>query len=104
MAGDKPVKAIRDPIHGLIDIYRGELEVIESPWFQRLRHVRQLSLANYVYPGAEHRRFSHSLGVMELAGRATANILRDLGVEPVDRWIRLGRLVGLLHDIGHAPF
>jgi uncharacterized protein len=98
--------SIRDPVHGQIDIYPEELEVIESSWFQRLRHIRQLGLVNHVYPGAEHTRFSHCLGVMHLAGKAVGAICGDIGIghEETEHYVRLARLAGLLHDIGHAPF
>jgi uncharacterized protein len=106
MPNDRAAKAIRDPIHGLVDVYPEELEVIENRWFQRLRAIRQLSLVNRVYPGADHTRFSHSLGVMHLAGRAVTSICQDIGAneEETRHFYRLARLAGLVHDVGHAPF
>ena len=59
---------IRDPIHGTIVIDEVERVVVDHPWVQRLRHIRQLGFVNLVYPGAVHDRFQHSLGVMHLAG------------------------------------
>src|SRR5687768_13792842 len=61
---------IRDPVHSFITVSTYERRVIDSPHVQRLRHVHQLALSYLVYPGATHRRFEHSLGVMHLAGEA----------------------------------
>jgi HD superfamily phosphohydrolase len=60
---------IRDPIHVFIRLDSDEREVLDSPYVQRLRYIHQLSLSYLVYPGATHRRFEHSLGVMEVATR-----------------------------------
>ena len=60
---------IRDPIHVFVRLDSQEREVLNSRPFQRLRHIHQLALTYLVYPGATHKRFEHSLGVMELAGR-----------------------------------
>jgi HD superfamily phosphohydrolase len=60
---------IRDPIHNFVRVTADEVAAINSRPFQRLRHIHQLALTYLVYPGATHRRFEHSLGVMELAGR-----------------------------------
>jgi HD superfamily phosphohydrolase len=91
-------REVRDPIHGFI--YRNDVEeqVIDSPIFQRLRGIRQLALANLVYPGALHTRFDHSLGSMHIAGR----IAESIGLSNENR--RLVRLTALLHDLGHGPF
>src|SRR5579884_639571 len=61
---------VRCPIHGFIHYSDAERQIIDHPIFQRLRYIRQLALAEYVYPGATHTRFEHSLGVMEVATRA----------------------------------
>ena len=61
---------IRDPIHAFIRLETDERRVIDSRPVQRLRHIHQLALTNLIYPGATHRRFEHSLGVMELAGES----------------------------------
>lgn len=93
---------IVDPIHGFINVYTHEVDVIDSPIFQRLRRIRQLAGAHLVYPGAQHSRFEHSLGTMHVAGLASS-ILEEKGclssknVEDI-------RLASLLHDIGHGPF
>ena len=61
---------IRDPIHGFIKVSKLELKIIDSPPFQRLRNIKQLATTYLVYPGAEHTRFGHSLGVMHLVTKA----------------------------------
>src|SRR6266849_484589 len=66
----KEYNEIRDPVHVFVDADPDELAVINCRAFQRLRHIHQLALTYLVYPGATHKRFEHSLGVMELAGRA----------------------------------
>ena len=68
--GDRPDQMVRCPVHGFIGFSKNERRVIDHPVFQRLRHVRQLAMEYLVYPGAMHSRFEHSLGVMELTGRA----------------------------------
>lgn len=102
---------IRDPIHGAIVIDEHERQVVDHPWFQRLRHIRQLGFVSVVYPGGVHDRFQHSLGVLHLAGlmfdRALAQSPRfQAQLADTDRIYarRVLRLAGLLHDAGHAPF
>jgi uncharacterized protein len=91
---------VRDPIHGLINYDVTEEKVINTGIFQRLRNIKQLALASYVYPGAHHSRFEHCLGTMHLAGKvAEANKIK-LSKDSV----RIVRLAALLHDIGHGPF
>jgi len=93
---------IIDPIHDFIRVYNSELKIIDNPIFQRLRRIRQLSGAHLTYPGAQHTRFEHSLGVMHIAGRASQT-LQEKGVLNADD-IDSIRLAALLHDIGHGPF
>ena len=93
---------IIDPIHGFIHVHDHELSIIDHPIFQRLRRIRQLSGAHLTYPSAQHTRFEHSLGVMQIAGQA-GQTLYEKGLIKHDD-INLLRLVGLLHDIGHGPF
>ncbi len=116
----EPETTFRDPIHGYIGVYDWERKIVDLPVFQRLRGIRQLGLSSYVYHGAEHTRFGHSLGVMHLAGRLVERILRRPNhreilkdrqewnegkfEEKIDQIILETRLAGLLHDIGHAPF
>jgi len=95
-------KYINDPIYGGIGLSEFEVDLINTRIFQRLRHIRQLALVNYVFPGAEHSRFVHSLGVLYIMGKMTEHLLsnEDIGQE---EQIKL-RTAALLHDIGHYPF
>ncbi len=93
---------IIDPIHNFIRVYDTELKIIDNPIFQRLRGIRQLSGAHLTYPGAQHTRFEHSLGVMHIASLAGQS-LKEKGVLKTDD-IQSLRLAALLHDIGHGPF
>jgi HD superfamily phosphohydrolase len=102
---------IRDPIHRTIVIDEDERRVVDHPWIQRLRHIKQLGFVSLVYPGAVHDRFQHSLGVMHLAAARYAHlvatyraVLADFSDEDLAYGQRLARFAGLLHDVGHAPF
>ena len=82
MSTSQPVASLRDPIHGFIYADPLERALIDSKPLQRLRSIRQLGFAYLVFPGAEHSRFGHALGAMELAGRVyDAVALRDVQVE-----------------------
>lgn len=89
---------IKDEIHGTISFDELEGRIIDSGPFQRLRRIRQMSVTNLVYPGANHTRFEHSLGTAHLS----FVIARNVGLD--DDEIRKVKLYGLLHDIGHTPF
>jgi uncharacterized protein len=97
-------KIINDPVYGFINI-PGDFvfDLIEHPWFQRLRNIKQLGLTSFVYPGATHSRFQHGLGALHLMNMAIAT-LRSKGVviSPVEEEATL--IAILLHDIGHGPF
>lgn len=93
---------IIDPIHDFVRAYGVEIKIIDSPVFQRLRRIRQLSGAHLTYPGAQHTRFEHSLGVMHIAGQAGQS-LQEKGIINSNDIENL-RLAALLHDIGHGPF
>ena len=105
---------IRDPIHGFIHFDDAEREIINSPAFQRLRNIKQLAFTYYVYPGAMHSRFEHSLGVMQMASRAFDSLVKKHKTEleknfksislTLEKAKSVIRLAGLLHDIGHLPF
>lgn len=97
-------KIVNDPIYGFVSI-PDELhfDIIEHPYFQRLRRIKQVSLTNLVYPGANHTRFAHSLGAMHLMRRAI-HLLRGKGYEINDEELRAASLAILLHDSGHGPF
>lgn len=89
---------IRDPIHGFVRVQGRELDVLDTPLFQRLRRIHQLAMASLVYPGALHTRFEHTLGVLHVAGR----LCKRLDVD--DHHTKIIRLAALLHDVGHGPF
>ena len=113
-----PAGTFRDPVHGYIDVFPHEKAIIDSLPFQRLRWIHQLGLSSYVFHGAEHSRFGHSLGVMHLSGKFTERLVygnKDLVIDNLgwketdyerkaEQLILEARLAGLLHDIGHAPF
>lgn len=91
-------KTIRDPIHGTIKVSDWIMKIIDTPIVQRLRRINQLGFTNLVYPGANHTRFEHSLGVMHIA---------ELLVEKMDADEQTKKEIvaaALLHDVGHAPF
>ncbi len=96
------MKLIRDPIHGYIEVPDKFLKVISTPVFQRLRYVKQTGLAYMVYPGMNHTRFEHSLGVMYLARELAKFISENSKLDFVN--VELVALAGLLHDVGHLPF
>ena len=101
--------SFRDPIHGFIRVSAAERRLINSGVFQRLRRIRQLGTSYLVYHGAEHSRFGHCLGVMEVATKIHAAIAAKrpgiLGDSAeAARQEQLLRLAALLHDVGHAPF
>jgi len=93
---------IKDPVYGYIYITEHEKRVIDSYPFQRLRRIRQLAGSEYVYPGANHTRFEHSLGVMYLAGLLTDN--PQFSVILTEKEKQMLRIAALLHDVGHGPF
>lgn len=101
---------IKDPVYGYVKVDEHELAILDSPAFQRLRRIRQLPAAHYVYPGATHTRFSHSLGVMHISGMFVDNLLQPLfdaeklDDDEFDHYSILIRLWGLTHDLGHGPF
>lgn len=97
-------KIVNDPVYGFITIPFDILfDLMEHPWFQRLRRIRQLGMTNYVYPGATHTRFQHALGAMYLMGLAIAEI-RSKGQEISEEEAEASCIAILLHDIGHGPF
>lgn len=93
-----------DPVYGFIQFPHAFLyTLIDHPWFQRLRRIKQLGLSELVYPGATHTRFNHSLGALHLTTLAIET-LRNKGVEISDNESEALCLAVLLHDIGHGPF
>ncbi|MHA1576601.1 MAG: HD domain-containing protein [Candidatus Thorarchaeota archaeon] len=93
---------INCPIHGFIGLTDIEAKIIDSEPYQRLRRIKQLSGAHFVYPTAEHTRFGHCIGVMYVAGLLGRRLLGQLKLG--DDVLQEVRLAGLLHDIGHGPF
>ena len=111
----KHIHEIRDPIHVFIRLTTDERKILDSRPFQRLRQIHQLAMTYLVYPGATHRRFEHSLGVMELASRVFDVITADANIhdkvryilppdQKKDYWKSILRMAGLCHDLGHLPF
>jgi hypothetical protein len=110
------VALIADPVHHYLQftvpLSAGEVceqTVLDSPWVQRLRYIYQLQSARWVFPGAEHSRFQHSLGAMHIAGRLARHLYPTLrehhaGVPSACLIEELLRMTGLLHDLGHGPF
>lgn len=114
----KQFHEIRDPIHDFVRLDSDERRVLNSGPVQRLRHIHQLAMSYLVYPGATHKRFEHSLGVMELAGRVFDVVTADHNIHPsvrevvpeiarkdsISYWRKVLRMAALCHDIGHLPF
>jgi len=111
----KNIHEIRDAVHVFARLDSDERKILDSRAFQRLRHIHQLALTYLVYPGATHRRFEHSLGVMELAERVFRIITADENLDDRVRevvpsgdqlayWRRVLRMAALCHDLGHLPF
>ncbi|XP_036178206.1 deoxynucleoside triphosphate triphosphohydrolase SAMHD1 isoform X2 [Myotis myotis] len=99
------VKVINDPIHGHIELHPLLIRIIDTPQFQRLRYIKQLGGTYYVFPGASHNRFEHSLGVGYLAGC----LVRELSekqpeLQISERDMLCVQIAGLCHDLGHGPF
>lgn len=97
-------KIINDPVYGFVSIPSDLIfDLIEHPYFQRLRHIKQLGLTDLIYPGALHTRFHHALGAMHLMGRVLDN-LRLKGIDINSKEYEAAQIAILLHDIGHGPF
>lgn len=98
------VKIINDPVYGFLRFPEPEvINIINHPWFQRLRGIKQMGMAHLVYPGAVHTRLHHSLGACHLMGKALDELrLKDITTDKEE--YTGARLAALLHDIGHGPF
>ena len=100
----KSKKVINDPVYGFLTVpSKLILKLVNHPYFQRLRRIRQLGLADYVYPGALHTRFHHALGAMSLMGTTLDN-LKAKGHKISKKEYEAALIAILLHDIGHGPF
>jgi hypothetical protein len=98
------LKIVNDPIYGFIRLPSEQVfRLIEHPYFQRLRRIRQLGMTHLVYPGALHTRFHHALGAMHLMGEAI-EVLRSKGHDITPEEAEAVTIAILLHDIGHGPF
>lgn len=96
-------KIFNDPVHGFITVPKGNiLRLIDHPYMQRLRRIRQLGLGYLVFPAAEHSRFSHALGALELGQRVLTN-LREKDTTISDKEFEGTLIALLLHDVGHGP-
>ena len=99
-----------DPIYGFVEITRGgERDLLANPWLQRARYIHQLQAAWWVYPSAEHSRFTHLLGAMHLAGKMGRTVYDSLKIEFPDTPSKelveeTLRVAGLVHNVGHGPF
>ncbi len=97
-------KLFNDPIYGLIELrYDILYDIIDEPYFQRLRRIKQMGLSDYVYPGATHTRFQHALGATHLLQQAMDSLERK-GVEITNDEKLATSIAVLCHDIGHGPF
>uniref|UniRef100_A0A673B532 HD domain-containing protein n=1 Tax=Sphaeramia orbicularis TaxID=375764 RepID=A0A673B532_9TELE len=98
-------QVFNDPVHGHVELHPLLCKIIDTPQFQRLRNIKQLGGAYYVYPGASHNRFEHSIGVAHLAGQFARTLKErqlELGID--DKDILCVEVAGLCHDLGHGPF
>ncbi len=97
-------KIINDPLHGFLTLPTDLIyDVIQHPYFQRLRRIRQLGMSDWVYPGATHTRFHHALGALNLTLQAMQTLKRK-GIEILDHEYEATALAILLHDVGHGPY
>ena len=99
------MKIIYDPIHGPIELPELCIQIINTIEFQRLRNIYQLGVCYYVFPGASHKRFEHSIGVCHLAGEFIRNLQKnqpELGIDYM--MVENVQIAGLCHDLGHGPF
>lgn len=102
-------KIISDPIYGCINLSKTEVQLLDTRAMQRLRRIRQMGFASYVFPSGEHSRFVHSLGVLCIMGKMCEHLYRQYGDKEEDVCFsiedaRKVRIAALLHDVGHFPF
>eukprot|EP00938_MAST-03A_sp_MAST-3A-sp1_P000929 g929.t1 len=107
----KKSKVFNDPVHGHIELHPLAVAIVDTPQFQRLRDLLQVGPTYYVFPGASHRRFSHSIGVSYLAGQYAKKLQETLSLNPISRKEQqitevdalCVQIAGLCHDLGHGP-
>lgn len=103
-------KIINDPIYGCINLSEIEVQLLDTRSMQRLRRIRQMGFASYVFPSGEHSRFVHSLGVLCIMGKMCEHLYRLYGTQQKSEInfdiedVRKLRIAALLHDVGHFPF
>lgn len=101
---------LRDPVHGLITFRKGDKldelawDLIDTPEFERLRRIKQLGVSEFVYPGATHSRFIHSVGVFHVARQLMGIVKREIADEFQLERAAVAVIAALLHDVGHGPF
>ena len=99
------MKEIYDNIHGYIKLDNIAISIIDTEIFKRLKNLKQLGNCHYVFPGAQHTRFEHSIGVYFLAGKVLEEIKKNQPeIELNEKTIELVKIAGLVHDLGHGPF
>ena len=97
-------KVFRDPIHGSITLNKLLVSIIDTIQFQRLRYIKQLGASYWVYPGACHNRFEHSIGTSHLCGRMIRQLKEKHPDLVTDKDVLCIEIAGLCHDLGHGPF
>ena len=102
-------RRLLDPVHGFIAFRANDVDhlawrIVNTPEFQRLRNIKQLGLADMIFPGATHSRFSHSIGAFHTARRLVEAVRREVGSDFDDDRAAVAVLAALLHDVGHGPF
>ncbi|XP_060912854.1 deoxynucleoside triphosphate triphosphohydrolase SAMHD1-like [Labrus mixtus] len=104
MAKKLITKVFNDTIHGHMELHPLLIKIIDTPQFQRLRFIKQLGGVYFVYPGASHNRFEHSIGVGYLAGKLAEALRSRQKLKITDRDVLCVQIAGLCHDLGHGPF
>ncbi|XP_066511235.1 deoxynucleoside triphosphate triphosphohydrolase SAMHD1-like [Hoplias malabaricus] len=101
----RPKKIFNDPVHGHIEMHPLLVKIIDTPEFQRLRNLKQLGAGYFVFPGASHNRFEHSIGVSHLAGKLVQSLKdHQSDLELTEEHVLCAQIAGLCHDLGHGPF
>ncbi len=101
----RKIKMFNDPVHGSIELSYLLVKIIDTPQFQRLRRIKQLGATYYVFPGASHNRFEHSIGTCYLAGKLLTLLQQqqpDLDITDEEKLCV--QIAALCHDLGHGPF